>query len=462
MSRTSLIKQFNTYVPQNRSLIRKALDSATGVGEALVPEKLEQVITNIIVRLAPEIAILTYRFDPQKFHEFNRLVKLPDPGGAMGESAVTPTRRSNYLRDSVPMKVIRRKGSVTNFLQDASANYIDAAAAEMENHLLTHVYDIIYYMIWGNAEANGFEYSGVNHFITTNREDKAVGGEVPTSLKFLDDLLDAAANRQASTHKRAFLMSPQMLSKVSQLLENVRLVQGLQGGFSQVVINGGWRLNAYRNVPIIETSSLRPREQMTAVTATVTDGGGTIADGNNFFQVAPITYDGEQLASAEVNGDTSGLGNDASIELSWAKFPGALAYVVYYSTSSGAELKAKHIPAFTYDANGTITGDVTSIDFSSDPSVPGSELTTEEAKDVPLNATGGVPPETVMLWDLDEFQGMGKFAYTNSAGSKFDGLVSIKPLAEVDDDLPFLVKTYGALIPSFEATSALVRGLRAA
>ena len=82
--------------------------------------------------------------------------------------------------------------------------------------------------------------------------------------------------------------------------------------------------------------------------------------------------------------------------------------------------------------------------------------------DVPLVQTGGVSPEYMFMWDLDEFQGMGKFAYTNSAGSRFNGLITLEPLAKTDDNLPFLVKTYGTMIDSWEATSYIVRGLRAA
>ncbi len=63
-----LVRQFNMFARENKSLIQKALTSATNVGEALIPEHLEEVITNTIVRLSPEIAMVTPRFDPQKFH----------------------------------------------------------------------------------------------------------------------------------------------------------------------------------------------------------------------------------------------------------------------------------------------------------------------------------------------------------------------------------------------------------
>ena len=70
--------------------------------------------------------------------------------------------------------------------------------------------------------------------------------------------------------------------------------------------------------------------------------------------------------------------------------------------------------------------------------------------------------EVIFFWDLDEFQGMGKLAYTNSAGSRYNGLATVEPLAKTDDNMPFLVKSYPALIDSFEATSGIIRGNKTA
>ena len=65
-----LIRQFNRLAGENKSLIQKALTSASGVGEALVPQHLEQVITNALPRLSPTLAMVEPKFDNQKYHEF--------------------------------------------------------------------------------------------------------------------------------------------------------------------------------------------------------------------------------------------------------------------------------------------------------------------------------------------------------------------------------------------------------
>jgi hypothetical protein len=230
---------------------------------------------------------------------------------------------------------------------------------------------------------------------------------------------------------------------------------------TQIEINGGWRLMAYRDIPIVPSMGMRPKVTMGTVSA-ASGGttGGAFADGTYYFRVAPVTYNGEEMASAEASVTLSGGGSAQKITLSFTAITGAIQYRVYYGTASGSLTLIKIVPAFEYDGAGTIGSAVTSISVTT--ATPGADVPTALQSDVPLIATGGVPMENIILWDLDKYQGMGKFAYTNSAGSKFNGVVTVKPLAETDDDMPFLIKTYGALIPAFEATSVMYRGLRIA
>jgi len=483
-----IISQYNKHRSENQSLIKKALSSATGVGEALIPEHLEQVITNALPRLSPVVAMMTAKFDSQKQHSFNRMTALPAIGGAMGESAITPVTNPLFARASVDLKVVRRKGATTNFLKDSSKKNIDAAAANIEACLLQHVYDLENYTMFGNATANAYEYSGWDHFISTNRSSKAIGGTVPTSLAELDDLIDNNLARQGEAHKKAFIMSPYMLSKFSQLLTNVRLNQGLQGQISQVDVGGGWRLNAYRDIPIIVSSNCRPGATMGAVVHT--DGQDAVTPASipdstqRFFRVAAINRDGETIATAESNDTTGAIGlNDNWLQLDWAAVTDAYKFKIYVGTVSGTLTLKAIVPGFTYDGNGTVTGtttsnldgsatigtytsdangNVTTVRFNRDPNTALSSVTTAMQTDTPLVQTGGVSPEYLWFIDLDEFQGLGRLPYTNEGGSRFGGLVTIRDLAETDDFLPFLIKSYCAVADSFEATSTLIRGLRVA
>jgi len=466
-----------------KSLVQKALlTSATNVGEGLIPQHLEKLITNTIVRLAPEIALISAQFDPQKYHEFNRLTALPSPGGMIGEAGVTPTNRSTYQRTGRILKVLRRKGAVTNFLQDASKNYLDAAAIEMENHIQAHVYDLVTLLLYGNDNADGFSFPGLDTLIATNRVNSAYQGVVPTDLSFLDNMIDANLVRQGGAHRRAMIMSPQMLSKVSRLLTNVRLNQGLgAGGMSEVEIPGGWRLSAYRDIPIISSTQCRPTTTMAAQTQAATAAtGGTVPASYYQFVVSYVDWGGESLATVEAGtGQIQTTGATSTITLAWADVPSAFFYKIYaskgasFAAASGLEILKCILPANQYDSVGTPGTRTTTVTFSTDPTVANptisapAALTTVTASvptgmqlDVPLVAYAGIPPENVFFWDLDEIQGLGKVAYTNAAGSRFNGLVTMEPLAKTDDNLPFMIKSYLTLIDSWEATSCMIRGLR--
>ena len=474
-----------------KNLVQKAmLTAATNVGEAYIPQHLEKYITNTIIRLAPEIAIITPKFDAQKYHEFNRLTALPAARGMIGEGGVTPTKRSTNQRTGRVLKVLRRKGAVTNFLQDASKNYIDAAATEMENHVQSHVYDMVTLIDYGNDAADAYQWPGLDYLISINRVNNAYGGVVPSTLGFLDDMIDSNITKGGAAHRRAFLMSPQMLSKVSRLLTNVRLNQGLSaGGLSTIDIPGGWRLQAYRDIPIIQSTQCRATGQVVGLALTPAGTSSGLGGATTLYvMVSAITWSGETLASAEAS---QAITTADTLKIAWTAYTGAFLYKIYVSNTAGggshAETLICVVPGMLYDGDGTPEDEVISVQFSTNPAtynptilqmndtnvgsaatlggiVPTVTLSVTAATslDKPLVATGGVPPEVVFFWDLDEIQGMGKFAYTNTAGSRFGGLVTMEPLAKTDDNLPFLVKTYGTMIDSWEATCTISRNLRAA
>lgn len=479
MSVLTLMKDMNKELRQG--ILRKALTSAAGSGGALIPENLEKVLTNVAVRLSPEFAILETKPITGGVHSFNQVTALPGIGGAMGEASTTPTKNTTYARQTVTLKVVKRKGDVTNYLQDASSDFIDATASDMESHVESHVYDLINYCLFGNAVANPYEFSGLDTLVTTNRtSENTQGGVAITSLATLDNMIDRANRRKGNNHRRVFLMSPEMASTVSRLLTNVRLQQGIAGGLGEVDIKGGWRLQTYRNIPIIETASVTPQAAMGVVTPATAAVGGTIPDaaGGYFFIVAHETRDGEQGGCAEISQVTAG-GNLSTITLTWTAIADAYRYKIYVANATGACVLRHVLPGFTYNAQGTIVGatpnlingktvnsdangNVNSVIFTTNPLTAGAEVPTAMQTDRPLMISGGVYPEYIVLWDLDWFQGLGKLVYTNKGGNRFGGIINLEPLAKVDDSLPFLVKSYPALTPAFEATSVIHRNIRRA
>jgi len=465
----SLINQYNKYRESN--LLQKALTSATGVGEALIPQNLEKEITNTIIRLSPEMALVYMKKIAGKTHEFNRLTALPRTGGAMGEAASTITSNSQTIRDNVQLKIIRRKGEITNFLQDTSQEYIDAAAYETENLLQQHIYDLINTIVYGNGTANPYEFDGLDTLISTNRllpTDRY--GDTLADLSTFDTMIDKSNRAGGARHKRCLIMSPELLSKTSQLLDNVRLNQGLlQGGLTQVNINGGWRLNAYRDIPIIESTGTRPTNEDTALTtyygtlgSSTAATGGTVAADTYYIQIAAVTEEGEQLASAEITQVTTGT--TSTLTITWEFVANAYRYKIYSSgTTSVDKTLVRVVAADEYNAVGTITGKTESYTFLTNPLAADTSVPTSMQSDVQLEKeTAHDVPEQVFLWDLDPIQGLGKVPFTNSGGSRFSGIVTIEQLARTDDNIPMLIKSYLALTPSFERTSIYKRGVRTA
>ena len=447
-------------LPNSNKLLQKALTSATGSGETLIEEHLETVITNTMIRLVPELALPEYKYDPQKVHEFSKITALPAAGSAMGENSTTPIRQSTLARATVNLKIMKRKGSVTGFLQAAVEKNYDAMEVELENHLQAFGNDMATYLLYGNAGADAYTFSGLDVFTATYRKNEAVGGVTPTNLSGLDNLIDSSNRRKGQPHRRCFIMSPELLTKYSQLYTQVRDNREAIRGTKVIEIDGGWRLQTYRDIPILESSQTRPQGQMGAVVYADAGAGGAIPDDTRYFQVAPVTWDGEQIASTEVNGASV---NADTITLSWTAYTGALFYKIYASDASGTETLVDIISAFTYDGTGTITASVTSVTYTSEPLTPdATSVPTHMQNDVPLNYTGGVPPEVVFFWDLDPYQGMGKVPYTSKGGNRLNGFAEVIPLAKLDDHDDFLIKAYPALVDAFEATCGMHRGLRVA
>jgi hypothetical protein len=222
---------------------------------------------------------------------------------------------------------------------------------------------------------------------------------------------------------------------------------------------------------------------MGTVSTAIAGTGGSITASTWYFMVSYIGWDGESQASAEAT--TATTAGTSTLTLSWTAVTGALFYKVYAASATTAEKLVLMLPAQLYDGNGTPQDKVVSVQLTTGPTTAnptigqmnstnvgsaatlGGIVPTITAScpycmqsDVPLTVTNGVVMENVILWDLDEIQGMGRFAYTNTEGSRFKGLVTMEPLAKTDDNLPFLVKTYGTLIDAFEQTCYMNRGLR--
>lgn len=475
------LQQVNRYLRDDPSLIMKALTSGAASAGAFSPESLEKLITNTVIELVPEMAVIVPKEITSTVHQFNRKNSNPAPGGAQGENSTTPISSSANSRSTVTLKIIKRKGAVTDFIGDASRAYIDVAAYEMQNEIEAQAHDLRNYILYGNADGNAYEFDGLDKLIQTNRV--ANYNAKPTDMSLLDDMIDAYITNGGTQGSFVIGMSPQMLSCFSRLDTTIRKNVNESGSlWGEIMIRGGWRLSTYRGHPIIQTTATRPIETMRPTVTLAGDAGGvgvgTLSNGTYYVQVAPITKKGEQLASTEGTVTLSAGTAVQRIKITLSTYhkdakgyPNVYAYKIYLSQTTGTEILNKVTSAFLYDANGQIVdgsgvnsylplNGLTGNDIYITSLTPGADVPTALQSDVPYNSIGGVNPETIYGWCVDPIQGLGEIPYTNVGGSSFKGLITTEEMAKVDAYRSFLLKSFCALTPAFEATSYWVRGVR--
>jgi len=212
-----IYQTFNEFVKTDPTAIQKALTSASGIGQGFSPQSLEKNVTDTVIKLQPEIALLTGVAIASRTHDFNMKTALPAPGGAMGESATTNDTNSQNSLASVTLKVIRRRGKISYFLKDVSREYMNVQQYEMQNQLQAHALDLRNYVLYGNQTANPYEFTGLDNIIKTNRYNQAKGGTAVSTLATLDAMIDNNITKGGAGHRKVFGMSPQMLSAFSRL-----------------------------------------------------------------------------------------------------------------------------------------------------------------------------------------------------------------------------------------------------
>ena len=392
--------------------IQKALDSTTGA--ALIPESLAPVVVEYAKKLNPLMGILRWNKAAGKTHEFARRTALPS-AGPEGEGAITASSRSSYTRDSVQLKIVRTRGGVTGFESAATASFADALQTELNGAVESQAYSIEQQMLWGNSE-DPYQIDGLDALVAANLID--VNGTI--QLSDLDEMIDLVRDSGAKRDPLLLIMSNKMLSKVSSLYVSQFSLQ-----LPSTDVRGGYRLSAYRDVPILESSFLRPAATMGSVSLQA-GSGGSLAAGTYYVRVSAVTQDGETVACASNSVAVSASGK---ITVDWTSsvVEGALLYKIYATEANGdagTETLQLVVPGRSYDGDGTPGADATSAIV--DEYVSGGNL--------PLDSGD----ETVYLVDLNPDQGL-EVEYLGSSP------VIIERLARTADSEEFLLKTYFAL-----------------
>lgn len=420
-----------------------ALQLTTADGGVLSPESLEPIIVELVRKLSPLIAGITVIQSNGKTHEFNNRTALPE-AYFEGENASTPSSKSSYNRISVPLKIIHAKGGVTGFQQAASKAFVDSFVKEVQGASQATAWAIEFGVMWGNATADQYQFSGVDTWISTNRIDK----NAVITLRYLDDMIDPILNAGVVDRTTlAFYLSPQMLSKISTLQTEARI------SIEKVIYAGGLEMASYRGIPLIPTSFTRATSQMSAPSVANDAASGGLQTGKTYrYKVAAVTTTGEQWASDETSLAT--ITGTATL-VTWVAVAGARLYKIYRTVGDGATGTEKYlttVAAKTYDGDGTITGNKTQfIDTLADGTI---------GNDYPLSFTN--KDEVIFLLDLDPEKSIEIAGLRNQQGEVVKNLIQMLPLARTKDVEEFLLLSYLALVFKGDIFNAMLRRVRVA
>lgn len=436
--------------------LKKALlTSASGSGEALVPEDLETMLVEYLGREFPLWTFIEKGQADAKTHEYTRRTTLPT-AKFEGELTAQNATSSVYDRVTVQLKVLRTWGGVSGFSQTVSQKFINALSSELVGSVEAMANLIEFSLLYGN-DVDTYQYNGVDTFIaedTTAQKEIASGGSVlnadaVVTLTHLDSMLDAVTQwRGTLNDPLMWIMSPQMISKISGLETKLNRDAPI------IEYPGGFRMNSYRGVPIYRSSIVKPNATTTSPTVTATKAaGGTLAADEYFYAISSVTAEGEQLMGA-IDSETTETTN-LKVGLAWTADANALLYKIWRGTTTGADdmhLIAT-IAAKTYDSTGAVSGTVAA--YVDDGTVAaGAGIASLE----PLT-TG---EEQIFLLNLNPDRGLKVIGMLDALGSPIDTFLSYVPLATRSSAFEYLLESFQALQLPYPKLCAVGRRLKLA
>lgn len=439
-----------------KSALNKALTASSASGTALIPEDLEPLIRANLLELSPLARMVPTINADGNIH---RVVRRTANIGGWFEGEMTPAAysQSTYGRRSVEMKILRTHGQASDFMVSASRSFTDVLVDEIDSATEGMADLFEFATLWGMSDdlstraftGDGYQYTGVYGWVLEDAYDSTVLDVDGTiALSDLDNALDVTVNKYRNIRdmQYMFLMSPQMRSKVGGLQTLIRRE------VPQLEFEGGFVMDTYRGVPIMDSGFVRAAGTTTspAVTAAVagTGGGFALGDGLYRYKIASITMYGEQVAGT-ADSDTVTTATHDTVDLTWTADATAKLYAVYRTEAGDADADANYdlidiIAAKTYNADGSVNTNVASY---SDTGLTG--LSTVH----PMAASD----ETIFLIGLGQQQGVSRPVLNPELGEPMDALLKYVPLVETTDSHQFRLKTYHALQVPWGQLHAVLR-----
>jgi hypothetical protein len=321
--------------------------TAAGVS-ALVQKQIDPMLLEYQRRFSPLVRALPSQKWGSTVYNFNQRNSRV-AGGFVADGGARPVSSSSYTQSAFTMRNLQAVGSVTGYAQEVSRDLIgDLRAREIEGAVQGLMWDIETGLLWGcsGATQNGPypEFDGIDVQVSSfsgNTQNSSDYAGATIALRHLDILIDQVEQNAASPVSDSnwmFVASTTAISKLAQLLTNQQRFVGQVG---QTEIAPGLNVPTYRDVPLVKSSFLGARSlQETAVTASTSTTGGTLAAGAYKYQIgAVISRLGEIQASAEVSQTTTG--STSTVTLAFTppvgyEGAGAQLYKVYRTAVGGA------------------------------------------------------------------------------------------------------------------------------
>jgi len=414
------------------SELKKALLTSTS-GSALIPEDLDSVLHDELLKLQPLMEVLDVVQAEGKTHEYN--VRSSHPQGWFeGETTPMAQQSGTYTRKTVQLKIARIWGGVTGFGQAVTEAYIDALETEIMGALegMADVFE--YGLMWGIGDdigftGDGYQYSGVIprvfQYAPTNVVD-AGGNKV--ELADLDAAIAKVTYRRTRNDPRLWAMGVQMKQVIDGLQTKVQIP------LTQVELaDGKISMAAYDYIPIFESDYIVPASTSTSPTlADAIAAGGSLADGDYDYRISSVTMYGEQVASAASGGVTAGTGNNTA-NLTWTADANAKAYMIWRQDGGTGDFNLLDIiPAKTYDSAGTVNGVVEAYsDTGAKTRIAVKPLETGE--------------QNILLLNYNRDRGASFVGMVDDMGQSTGKLLSYVDLARTKDSYDFFLKSYHAL-----------------
>lgn len=432
------------------SELRKALTVAGG-GSNLVHEDIEASVRADLQVKSPLVAFLPVV--PATGTTHTVVKRTARGGGAWAEGEMTAPSYSNTTpaRRNVTVKILRTAGAVSGFQQAASRTFTDSLAGEIEGASDDFRELLEFMAMYGTADENvgftgdAYQFNGIYPWIlkdapTTTLFDKR-GAKI--ALSDLDDAMDVTVNKYQNLKggKWFWMMSSNMNSTVSGLQALI------QRQVTRIQFEGGFEMESYRGIPIIQSGFVAPNSLTASVAGlgATAAGSGSVAAGTYRYRIAAITLYGEQVASDAAS--VSQSGGDKQTNLSWTANAEAKLYAIYRTTKDAADSLTNFqlldiIAAKAYDSTGAVTANVATYtdDFT---------LTRKaNAKPLGLYNSSSMAQESIFLVYLDQMNGASLAVLPPTIGDTYGGDPT-KNLIRYSE-IPVATSSYAFRLESFQ------------